>query len=724
MNIKELQGQTRWITYQLRQKGDTPKLAKVPYDTTSGQDISANRSTNWHTYQAAIKLANAHNKRHEYTMGAVGAVGVGVAMNGDGVICIDIDNCVTPPATRGGAYTIGLQAIAILEQCAPTLIELSVSKKGLHIYGRLNTIQHEREYHIDGATVEVYSKGQFIAWTGNTMYNTLGIGYLQSSELAPLDNVIQWLEEHNTPPQPPAKQGGAMIQDVGPTPRKSPPMSNKRERERAYYATCFNNRLLTAIGMVSGAQDGSKHLARLRAGELLGGAIAAMQSMGYDVMSIDSAVDALYGAQIPSAEGKSKEIKAIEDSITHGMRSPLTFPPPTMGDITPQEILGAVGGSPLHSTPQDGSPLPSVDIDQAAALFSRMARGREQIAQDIEEGREQRLEELITIGGMPLIVAGATILAARPKMRKSWLALHIANCIVSGEPLFNDERFKIAKRGHVIYLDLEQMADTALTRMDAMLTHKDFTGYVTRSMWDELVDEFPYTDPNELARMYIDSVWKERRDSAAPVVMAIIDTVNPLLPTATPKGVDPVTAEYKWYQNWTKWAQERGMAIIFVSHLNKAVSMYDNPADAVPGGARLAGAVDIFTLTSDNRGDKKGGSMGEQNTTDVVLRGQLRNGAIEPTLLKFIEEGTYHHVTDNSTERQRIDWSQIRQDIGRAIDNGHSRQSEICRYLDGVHASGTIRKTLRAMARQGHLIEIGRGEYANATGYPYHKGNK
>lgn len=740
MNTQQLREQVRWITYQLRAKENTDKLAKVPYDPKAGREISAHKSENWTSYDVATKTAKAYNAKHNHEAGAVGSVAVGVVMNGDGVVCIDIDDGLTLPATAGGEWGIAPHALAVLKQCAPTLIEISVSRKGLHIFGRLATPQHEKHYHINGHIIEVYSRGQFIAWTGYNFYKPLGIGHLQSNELAPIDAVIDWLEEHNAPPKKepsnaPPPHTPQIVRDVATSPRKSTPTPDYKERERAWYVACFKNRLATAVRMVEQAQPHTRHKTRFDAGRTIGGYLATIQRMGYDPMTEDSVVDALYMAQEPngSKAERAKEEKAITNGIKNGKESPLQFPPfdPDDKTATPEKAWQAVEGDTPHRTPQSGSdagsvatPLPDDMLAKASSIFDRMARGREQIAQDIEEGKEQRLEEYITSpNGLPLIVAGTTLLAARPKMRKSWLALHMANCIVSGEPLFNDPRFKIVKRGHVIYLDLEQMADTALTRMDAMNTHKEFTGYVTRSMWDELVDEFPHMERNELAKWYIDDQWRKRKDTATPLVMAIIDTLNPLLPTAHPKGVDPVTAEYMWFHEWTKWAQQRGMAVVFVSHLNKAVSMYDNPADAVPGGARLAGAVDILTITSDNRGDKKD-KTAELNTDNVVLRGQMRNGSIDPLLLKFVEEGTYHHITDNSTERQRIDWSVIRQDIGKAVDAGYTRQAQITKFLEGKHASGTIRKTLRAMVRQGHLIEAGRGEYSNATGWPYHKGNK
>lgn len=741
MNKQELQQQARWITYKARPKDPKKpdgKLAKEPYDTVKRQHINPHAAENWHTYEDAKALANRYNVKMGVHEGKAYGAGCGVSLVGAGITCIDIDDCMTPPTEPGGAYTIDPYALAILEQCPATYIEVSLRRTGLHIFGTL-AAPHENTYTVNGHTIEVYSKAQFIAWTDNSDYTALGIRHLESDELSSLDGVIDWLESQAPkrqdkapdtvpsgaaipPHSTPNSDTLATVWGTGYEGRKTAPMSIEERREK-WYRACFDTKLKQSIHMMESTST-QRHRQRLKAGRLLGGAMQAMANLGYSVMSIDSAVDALYTAQ-PPADNKRTEAQAIEDGIRHGHKTPITLEPfPEDTEDTAANspaMVSSEGAPPLHSTPPSKAPDTAPDPDTIAALFERMARSREQIAQAIEDGTERRLLELITSpNGLPLLTAGASLLAARPKMRKSWLALHIANCIVTGEPLFNDERFRVAKRGKAVYLDLEMATDTALTRQDAMNTDNALD-YVTRTMWQELVDEFIDKTPNDVARLYLDWQYNKYKDTDTPLCLAIIDTVNPLLPTSYPKGTDIVTAEYLWYKAWARWGEEHNVAVIFVSHLNKAVGMYDNPADAVPGGAKLAGAVDIFTITKDTRGGKKEDTDADADA--VIFKGQLRNGSIDPALLKF-DTDAYHHMTDNSTQRQRIDWSVIRQDIGRAVDEGYTRQAQITKYLEGKHASGTVRKTLRAMRNAGHLVELERGRYGLPQGWPYHKGNK
>lgn len=387
MNRQQLQEQVRWITYQARAKSGG-KLAKVPYNTTTAKDIDPHAPRNWTTYATAKKRALEYNATAGKEEGKDGGAGWGVVLNGDGVVCIDIDGCITPPDVHPGTYTIAPHALAILEQCPPTYIELSLRRNGLHIFGTLATPEHETRYTIMGHTVEVYSTRQFIAWTGHNLYSTLGIKHLQSDELANLDNVIDWLEANHVPL--PKERNAPSVATVAPspldntdtaptmgdsvaTPRKSTPTSDMKKREDAHYRACFKNKLATAVEMVANATDGAKHDTRYNAGRTLGGYIEAMRRLGYtDVATdIDTYVDAMLDALPPQGtqDDKDREEKAIRDGIKQGMKAALTLVPFDPDKRTakqieyerqrlatpptkPQALLGGEGETP--STAQQG----------------------------------------------------------------------------------------------------------------------------------------------------------------------------------------------------------------------------------------------------------------------------------------------------------------------------------------------------------------------------------
>lgn len=111
----------------------------------SGSFASVTTPSTWSTYRAA----------------AAAPVGVGlgyVLAEGDGVVCIDLDHCLT------GAQ-LAPWAREILDRCAPTFVEVSPGGDGLHIWGR-GSVERGRRIRRDGAAIEVYGGGRYIAVTG------------------------------------------------------------------------------------------------------------------------------------------------------------------------------------------------------------------------------------------------------------------------------------------------------------------------------------------------------------------------------------------------------------------------------------------------------------------------------------------------------------------------------------------------------------------------------
>lgn len=83
--------------------------------------------------------------------------GVGFVLNGDGIVCVDLDHCldargvVTSPTAR-----------RVLELAGDTFVEVSLSGDGLHVWGRSSVPVGG----CVGDGVEVYGTGRYIAVTG------------------------------------------------------------------------------------------------------------------------------------------------------------------------------------------------------------------------------------------------------------------------------------------------------------------------------------------------------------------------------------------------------------------------------------------------------------------------------------------------------------------------------------------------------------------------------
>jgi primase-polymerase (primpol)-like protein len=112
---------------------------KVPLTVHNFPASSINPRT-WSTFNVA----------HASTVGD----GLGFALNGDGIACIDLDHCIVDGVLLDWAQ-------AIVDQCAGTYVEVSLSGTGLHIFGFADVGAGSRR---NG--VEMYDRGRYIAVTG------------------------------------------------------------------------------------------------------------------------------------------------------------------------------------------------------------------------------------------------------------------------------------------------------------------------------------------------------------------------------------------------------------------------------------------------------------------------------------------------------------------------------------------------------------------------------
>ena len=90
-------------------------------------------------------------------MGGAAGDGVGFVLNGDGVVCVDLDGCVEDG--RPSAW-----AQRILDLFPGAAVEVSLSGRGLHVWGVGPNVS--RIFELDGKRVEVYADKRYIAMTG------------------------------------------------------------------------------------------------------------------------------------------------------------------------------------------------------------------------------------------------------------------------------------------------------------------------------------------------------------------------------------------------------------------------------------------------------------------------------------------------------------------------------------------------------------------------------
>lgn len=136
----EMRNAPRWVRYT---------RAKVPL-TAEGRAASSTAPATWTTYDTAAAS----------TIGA----GTGFVLDGSGIVCIDLDHCLT-------GNQLAPWAQDILDQAPDTYVEISASGTGLHLFGYGHVAKGRRIRRDDGANIEVYGNGRYIAITGHPYRN-------------------------------------------------------------------------------------------------------------------------------------------------------------------------------------------------------------------------------------------------------------------------------------------------------------------------------------------------------------------------------------------------------------------------------------------------------------------------------------------------------------------------------------------------------------------------
>jgi len=131
----ELRALPRWIRHS----------KKVPI-TFQGNPASSTNSLTWTDFTRA-------------SQSQVGD-GLGFVLNGDGIICIDLDHCFDGKPNA--------EAQVLIDALPNTYIEVSPSGTGLHIWGYA-ALSKGRRFSRNGLSVEVYPNGRYLTVTGNAL---------------------------------------------------------------------------------------------------------------------------------------------------------------------------------------------------------------------------------------------------------------------------------------------------------------------------------------------------------------------------------------------------------------------------------------------------------------------------------------------------------------------------------------------------------------------------
>jgi hypothetical protein len=184
-----------------------------------------------------------------------------------------------------------------------------------------------------------------------------------------------------------------------------------------------------------------------------------------------------------------------------------------------------------------------------------------------------------------VIVEGLTLLAAKPKMGKSWMMLHAAVAVARGGFTLGDIH---CPEGDALYLALEDNLRRLQSRMTKLLGTQEWPARL-----------FFRCEMPRLAEGGLQAI-KDWIKTANHPRLVIIDT---LAMVRAPKKRDESTydADYGAVKELRALANEHGIAIVLVHHLRKQDA--DDAFDTVSGTLGLTGAPDtILVLKRDSSG--------------------------------------------------------------------------------------------------------------------------
>jgi hypothetical protein len=279
-----------------------------------------------------------------------------------------------------------------------------------------------------------------------------------------------------------------------------------------------------------------------------------------------------------------------------------------------------------------------------------------------------------------LICEGVTILASKPKVGKSWLALDV--CIATAANRFTLGSLR-PKTGDVLYLALEDSQRRLQRRVDRILSGVNEAWPVRLTMATEWrrVDEGGLDDIRE---------WCE---SVADPKLVVIDTLAKIRPAKGSKKA-AYDVDYDAIAGLHKIANGRGIAILIIHHTRKMEA--DDAFDTVSGTLGLTGAADTILVLN-----KRAGA--------VTLHARGRDIEESETALQFNKETCRWTILGAAGEVHRSN------ERGRIIEalTGASEGLGVREImaLAEFRSRGAMDVLLSKMVKTGEIERCGRGSY-------------
>lgn len=289
-----------------------------------------------------------------------------------------------------------------------------------------------------------------------------------------------------------------------------------------------------------------------------------------------------------------------------------------------------------------------------------------------------------------LVVPGLNVLAGKPKMGKSWLALQLALAVASGQPVWN----RATQQGRALYFGLEDSERRLQNRLAKMTEQHDYPAAA-----DQLICgvTLPRLDAGGAAAL------KTTLERYPDTQLVVLDTLARIKSASPAKG-NAYDADSLLGDQLQAIAKEHGIALLVVTHMRKMAA--DDPLDAVSGSLGLTGAADSVLLLTRKRGEG-----------DAMLRVTSRDMDEREDALRWNAESGHWEMlgsaADYNQSRQRRAILEAVQEL--CAVGQRAGPASVAKHLEGRVAGNVVRQLMARMATDGILRANGRGDYAPAN---------
>jgi hypothetical protein len=280
-----------------------------------------------------------------------------------------------------------------------------------------------------------------------------------------------------------------------------------------------------------------------------------------------------------------------------------------------------------------------------------------------------------------ILAVGCNLLAGKPKIGKSWLALQLAVCVSLGKPLFDS--ITVQKTG-VLYFALEDNVRRIKKRLERKLGESE----LPENLYFET--ESPRASVGGLAK--IENFIREYPD----VKLIIVDTLARFRDVSG-SNKNSYLEDYSAITGLKKIADKYEITILIIHHLRKFDNTED-PLDNISGTTGITGATDANIVLQRDR---------KSNVAIMYVEG--RDVERQEIDLKF-DTNTVSWCLTSPVEKLTPERREIVELLQKASkENKTMSPKEISNALGKNGES--IRQLLMKMVSDGDIEYVARGEY-------------